>query len=453
MSNLTISENLVREVPLAPIPGHALVVYKRINGGRTFQAELSPEEQFKEEKTSWWKRYLSDPPSYTAYAVNLNEQLKLKFSRRILLQNQIDGFDLIFRLKYRISSPRKVVERISEDPLSNLQNEIIDIVADVFSNAEWDAIRDRFNPIADDALAITRDEIDALAAHWGFTIETLKLERQLPEPELQIGLIKKEKTGEVERHRIEAEAEKKRREIEHQKALHQAGLDHEGTLYNVGLEQKRQEVQHGHTLRQEKLDYERKQKELEYQNSLHGQELENRLAKMLQENLLSDNDLMRKIRTGGADAAVEALKNIAGETTSPRQLEEALNVLQRLALKQPSGGARMADMQVLGAMKAPAALLSAQNGELGVLPKVAELLMITFQVVEGVSYTAAEKTRLLSALMHLAAEAMLGEEADEEKLKVHQKNLEDVVTKFSFLPEDLEHFLRDNYRGLRERLK
>ncbi len=110
-------------------------------------------------------------------------------------------------------------------------------------------------------------------------------------------------------------------------------------------------------------------------------------------------------------------------------------------------------MQSLGAINTPAGLLAAQNGEVGVLPKVAELLSNTFQMVAQLSYTAEEKTRLLSALIHLAAEAMLGEEADEEKIKACREKLQDVVAKLSFLPRELEDFIHDNYRGLKERLK
>ncbi len=454
MSNLTISENLVREVPLAPLPAHALVVYKVVNGGRTFQGELSPEQQFQEEKTSWWKRFRSDPPSYLAYAVNLNEHLRLQFSRRVLLQNQVDGFDLIFKLKYHVSSPRRVVERLSEDPLSKLQNEIIDLITDVVSNEEWDAIRDRFNLVADNALAHTLHEISNQATYWGFAVDSVKLERQLPEGIVEPIFTKREKDLEIEKRRIEAEAEKRQADIDHQKTLHQVTLEHKGTLYKEGLEAERQESQHGHTLREGDREFERKQQELKHQESLRRQEEENRMARMVLENLLNDNELLRQIKAGGADAAVEAFKNIAGETNSPRQLEEVFNVLRRL--KQVSGGdggTPSSDVQSLGGLNVPVALLSAQNGEAGNLPKVAQLLSSSFHAVSAVSYTAAEKKRLLSAMAHLAAEAMLGEEADDDKLKAYREHLQDVVARLSFVPRDLEDFIHDNYRGLKERLK
>jgi hypothetical protein len=455
MSNLTISENLVREVPLAPLPAHALVVYKMINGGRTYQAELSPEQQFQEEKTSWWKRFRSDPPSYLAYAVNLNEQLRLQFSRRVLLQNQVDVFDLIFKLKYHVSSPRRVVERLSEDPLLKLQNEIIDLVTVIVSNEEWDAIRDRFNIVADKALAHTQDEIFDQAVHWGFAVDSLRLERQLPEGVIDPIFTKREKDLEIEKRRFEAEAEKKRASIEYQKTLHQATLEHESTLHKGGLEARQQEAHHGHTLQQEEREYELKKLELKHQDSLRRQEEESRMARMVLENLLTDNELMRQIKAGGADAAVEAFKNIAGETNSPRQLEEVFNVLRRL--KQLSGGdgggAPASDAQSLGGLNISVGLLSAPNGEGGCLPKVAQLLSSSFQAVGAVSYTAEEKTRLLSAMAHLAAEAMLGEEADDDKLKAYRERLLDVVSRLNFVPRELEDFIQENYRGLKERLK
>lgn len=454
MSNLTISENLVREVPLAPIAGHALVVYKRVNGIRTFLAELNPEQQFREERTSWWKRFILDPPSYTAYAVNLNDHLGLRFSRRVLLQNQVDDFDLIFRLRYHVSAPRKVVDRLSEDPLLNLQKEIIEVVTDVVSNEEWEAIRDRFNLVADNALTHTCDEISDLAGRWGFAIDVLKLERQLPEGVLQPGLTRKEKELEIERHRLEVEAEKKRLNIANQKTIYQATLEHESTVHKDGLEAKRQEVQHGYTLLHDEREYERKQRELNYQDSLLRQDEKNRIERLVLETVLNDNELMQRIKAGGAEAAVEVFKNIAGETSSPRQLEEVLSVLKRMKqLFGNEGIASTPDMQALGGLNVPVALLSAQNGEAGSLPKVVQLLSNTFKVVGEINYTATEKTRLFSALTHLTAEAMLGEEADDEKLKAYQEHLKNEVARLSFVPRALEDFIQDNYRGLKERLK
>ncbi len=454
IENQTIIENLVREVSLAPMPGHALVVYKLVDGGRVFMAELSPEQQFKEEKTRWWNRFLSNPPSYTAYAVNLNEQLKRKFSHRVLLRNQLYGFDLIFRLRYRIASPRRVVERLSEDPLKQLQNEIVDQINEIVSNEEWDSIKNRFNLLAEDALAHTKKEIDKQAEYWGFAVESIKLEHQLLETDIQTDIDERDKAREIERRKIEADAERRRREIEQQNAIHQADLEHQTALHQAGLGEQRDEVEHQHAVQQAQLEFQRKELELKHQDSLQAQDLANQIARMLHQNMVRDNNLMTQIRTGGADAAVEALKNIAGETNSPRQLEEALNVLQRLAFKQPSASnAPLGDLQSIGASPSAAGLLSAQNEESDKLTKVADLLYRTFQVVREVNYSTAEQARLLSALLHLAAEAMLGAETDDGKIKEYQEKLKEVVEKFSFLPPELERFMRENYRSLKERLK
>lgn len=457
MPNLTISENLVKEVPLAPHPAHALVVYKVVKGGRTFQAELNPEEQFQEEQMGWWKRLRSDPPSYSAYAVNTNERLGLEFSKRVTLPNQADWFDLVFKLKYRVASCRRVVERLPEDPLSKLQSEIIDLVTEVVSNEEWGAIVNRFNRVADNALEQAREEINTQAAHWGFAVTSLKLERQLPEAVVENEIAQREQERETARRRAEAEAEKRRADIEHQKKIHQAALEHRGALHTEGLGAEFDEARHGHNLRKEERGHELRQLELKHQEEIRRLENENRMGRMLLENLLNDNELLKQIKAGGADATVEAFRNIAGETNSPRQLEEVFNVIRRL--KQLSGGdvggggGAASEVQAFAGINLPAGLLSAQNGEAGSLPKVAQLLSSSFQAVGAVSYTAQEKTRLLSAMTHLAAEAMLGEEADEEGLEAFKERLRGVVAGLSFMPDELQEFIRDNYRGLKERLK
>lgn len=424
MPNLTITEEVAREVPLAPIPGHALVVYKQVDEGRTFFHELSPEQQFKEEKTAWWKRFISDPPSYVAFAINLNEDLNLKFSRRVPLRDHVSSFDLIFKLKYRVSNPRRVADRLTADPLNNVQNGIVDIVTEVVSNREWDSIRNSFNVVAEDTIALTKSGCDKLAAHWGFEIRTLKLESQLLEGDLKPAKTQKEKLLEIETLRAEAEAAKERESIEHTGALHKGDLEAK-----------------------------RKEKELEHASRLRRQQLRDQIDRIDEEDLVGDHDLMRKIKQGGADALIQSLTGIAETMDNPRQLLDAIDMLKGISMRPSLGsGGNAPELKALGA--APANI-NALNSEAGPLYRVGDLLYRTFQVVGNAPHCGAdEKTRLVSALLHLTAESMLAESSSDERLKQYHANLTEVVGHLPyFTSSDLEVFIRQNYSSLTEKLR
>lgn len=424
MPNLTITEEVAREAPLAPIPGQALVVYKRVDEGRTFFAELNPEQQFKEEKTKWWQRFISDPPSYVAFAVNLNDNLSIKFSRRVPLQDHVSSFDLIFKLKYRVASPRRVADRLAEDPLNKLQTEIVDIITEVVSNCEWDSIVNSFNLVAEEAFASTKSNCDRQAAHWGFEILALKLESQLLETDIVPAKTKKEKLLEIETRRAEAEAAKERETIEHGEALHKGDLEAK-----------------------------RKERELENEGRLRRLQLRDQIERIDDEDLVGDHDLMRKIKKGGADALIQSLTVIADGMDNPRQLLDAIEMLKGISMRPSLGsGAIAPELKVLGAAPAD---MEAQNSQGGPLYKVGDLLYRTFQVVGNAPHCAPEeKTQLVSALLHLTAESMLGEAASEERLKQYQEKLTAVVGRLPyFTSSDLELFIKRNYSSLKDKLR
>lgn len=412
MSNLTQTEKVARIVSLDPIPGHALVIYKSVGNGKVFFTELSPEQQFKEERTSWWKRFTSDPPSYIAYAVNLNEHLKTSFSERVGLHTQTKYFDLLLTVEYHVSLPRRVAERYEDDPLTLLQNEIFNLVKNVLSAMEFDAIKHRFALVAEETLDCTRAEIDGRAQKLGFKIEAIRLERQLLEWDTKVeALVEETKVGQ------------EMREIKHQDTLHQTSLE-----------------------------YEQEEKKLQHEGRLHTQKLEQKRALMGVENVLRQNERRNKAMDGLTDAGIDAVKIVASEMKSPKQIEDGFNVLQRIAMRQDSEGGVATDTKAVGA--APiSGYLGAQSSGTDALGKVIDLLYRTYQEVGGVDYSLAERNRLLSVLFHLAAESMLCDEANNAKIQEYQEQLKDVVEGLSHWPPELERFVRDNYRSLKDRLK
>lgn len=412
MPNLTQTEKVAREVSLDPIPGHALVIYQRLGEGKVYFTELSPEQQFKEEKTTWWKRFTSNPPSYIAYAVNLNKHLAWKFTRRVQLQNQINAFDLSVTFEYHVSLPRRVAERYEDDPLGLLENEIFRLVNEVVATKEWGAIRNRFAVAARETIDCTKEAIDERAENLGFRVERLLLESQLLEKDVHIEIL-----------REEAWAQQEAEKIQHQSKEHQAQLEHKRKIED----QRRQDAE-------------------------RTQEVDLAINRSDKENWLRDDERMNKLKDGGVEAGIKAMYGVGDEIKTPRQFKEVIDMVQGVSARrrEPSPGG-FADRALGGA--AARGYLPERTGENGGLPKVVDLLYRTHCVIEALDCPASEKNRLLSALFHLAAEAMMGDEADEAKIKDYNERVKDAVVGLSHCPQDLERFLIDNFRSLKDRLK
>lgn len=427
MSNLTIDERIVREVPLAPLPGHVLVVYKRSeDGGKTFSTELDPEEQFREEKTGWWKRLIADPPSYTAYAVNVNSHLQLNFSRRMLHQNGVNSCDILFNLEYSISAPRVIVTLLEDDPIEKVQGRVADLALEVISRHEWRLIKKQFDRVADEAIDHVNSKLNGWAADFGIKVHQVKLERQLLEGDVDVDKFAVEKEKETEKLREEKKAAQQRLILEHE-----------------------------NTTLQSKLEYQRKENQLKADDQLRTQDLEYRIKRMPHENTVAQNERMGKVWNGAADAAVDAVKNIAGEMTSVRQLEDALRVLHPFSQKRVGGGDAGVPSQFRGLRAAPEGVEDMYSeGETETLSKVAGLLFRTFDAVRNAEYSAVEKVQLASALLHLIAEAMLGDETNDRRLQEYHEKLETVVARLTcFTSSDLERFVIENYSNLKDKLR
>lgn len=417
MSNLTQTKKVAREVSLDPIPGHTLVVYKRSGDrGKSFFIELNPEQQFTEERKGWWRRFTSDPPSYIAYAVNRNESLKLIISR-LLLTSQGRAFDLIITVEYHVEAPRRVADRYDDDPLALLEEDIFDSLKDVLANSEWDDIKYRFAAVAEEALIGSRGKIDRRAANLGFAIESVKMERQLQQKDLR------ELEAEELREHMRVEQEKQR--IEHEAAIQRANLEHV-----------------------------REVKKLEQQGYLQEKTLEQQASRIEIKRKLDNYERTKRLHDGIVDHSITGIGRAAEEINSFRQIEDGYRTFKRMAQETGAGdGGGGAGSGSQGGEGLRYGFLMEGAGDSGSLPKVIDLLTRTLRAVEEVGLTPADKNHLLSALLHIAAESMLGTDCDDAQIERYESRLQDVATELSHYPPELERFIRDNYRSLKERLK
>lgn len=121
MANLTLEKRLVQNLgrPRAE-PGHHLVVYKETDKGAVFYKFVPRSERF---RPRLFDRWLG---SFIGYAVAAGTSLRHRFAEQLDtgIGDNHDIFNLHVTLSYQVADPQALVERLSEDPLGTVENEI-----------------------------------------------------------------------------------------------------------------------------------------------------------------------------------------------------------------------------------------------------------------------------------------------------------------------------------------
>lgn len=245
MTNLTF-ERVVKLAPdLNPVVGHDLVIFEKIGAGKKLVTIVKADELYQENK---WRRLiarLSGGPSFVAYAVNMDENLVLEFTRRI----QPDGnsktrpFDLEFKVRYQVSSSETLVRRLlattDKDPLTRLQNGICEAVSDLLANTSWRMILERFDEVRGDVVQEALGIVEDLSAHLGLSVKHLNLSRRVLEDvnkqARDLDLIDWENERETKKLESEISLGEKRRKLEFARAGKQI-LDGAVVAINKGLD-------------------------------------------------------------------------------------------------------------------------------------------------------------------------------------------------------------------------
>jgi hypothetical protein len=159
MAKLIFDKGVVQErADLNPVPGFCRVVYEKLGEGARFLRLLDEEEDFHTEKKGIFKtvmsKALASEPEYLVYAVSKQKGLLLDFPRRVVHQNQVNHFDLYFKVEYHVSDPKTLVVRLramKEDILAKLRDNVGDEVGRVCARIPWDVVKDEyaFNDKAD----------------------------------------------------------------------------------------------------------------------------------------------------------------------------------------------------------------------------------------------------------------------------------------------------------------
>lgn len=185
--NLTEQQKLV--VPargLDPVPGHRLVVFKKVGVGRKLRACLEPEQRLK-------RTILEPPSSFVAYAVPCDKQLRYQFERTFKSHDQLHSFSLLLTFEYRIAEPASLVEALGKDPLRSLGKETVSVLKTTLKRLDWHLIERE--PV-DLEKVLFLDPVDGetnlerlrrFAASYGIGLGRITASRQLPDNEIQVG--------------------------------------------------------------------------------------------------------------------------------------------------------------------------------------------------------------------------------------------------------------------------
>ncbi|HEY6803620.1 MAG TPA: hypothetical protein VI306_08580 [Pyrinomonadaceae bacterium] len=383
--NLTFEQRVVMSHGgVDPVPGYFLVIFeKRGKAGAVFSRVLRPGERpaavFRIPFLDWAQRFLS-------IAVN-DSVLTYEFNHSVELDDGRDVFELEFHLTYRVGDPQRVAEIWVQDPLRQLCDEVARVIRRNCARRKSDMFRDRFRDLEKLVVDSEKERLRAYAATLGLKIVSIDLEKPLSDS--RRGVIEQGYRAADERDRF--------------------SIDHDLTVYKG--DKKRTNT---HRWRSEDIRDKGELEDLHLQNQLDLND------KREQVKINQQRDALRAAQT---QAISTAIGNVAAGINTPEALREAFDVAREI-------GAGIQSMNSSG-LGAGNLINAAQPGLLGSGEEnLSNMLAEGIREVERWSISSAQKQSLRSTLLHLVAEAMLDDGAEEATLKQYTTKLSDLAKSF-----------------------
>jgi|GEM_PF-6985901 len=378
--NLTYEQKVVRgHDGLDSLPGHVLVVFeKRPKGGAIFSRLVRTGEVFPAGFRIPFLDWSSQ--KYFSVAVN-NSVLNYSFERLVTLDDGSDEFKLKFDLKYMVADPQKVAEGWEHDPLRKLHDEIARVITKNCARRKAEMFRSRFRELERIVLAGESGGLRAYAAALGLKIISIDLDKP-PLPDIHRKVIQqaKEKPWEIRSHEIKEDVARANERVsrERERQREKETVDHKYDLQRLEL-----------------------RRQLELNGDLDEVHWEQQKRKL------------REIQT---DAVGQALKNVGENINTAWDLREGAEVVREITgASQSSGPSSFAT----GLPSAAAAGFLPESGEDG----LNSLLAQGIREIDKLKCPFAHKQALRSTLLHLVAEALLDDRADETLLKQYADKL------------------------------
>jgi len=408
-TSLSYEQGLIlNHTGLDGLPGYKVAVFEKLNQGGSRFHRLIEAGPFSKSR---WSALFDSPQKYFAVAVN-ESVLKYSFDEPVILDDDVRQFKLTFHLTYRAADAQIVAELSGQDPLRRLCEKMAGAISRSCAQRKWQMIKERFRELEQVVLNTELGGLRAYAATLGIKIISIELDRHLPETAKQIDF-----------DRIKAD-----------EALEQFRIN------------QRVEGNKGAVLRFR--DHQLKKEDIEREYDLKEKRLDNEIGIQDRVNRLDQFEQNRNLRNATNSAIAEAIGNVAKEIHNPADLVDAFTAGQDInRVLQGAGGFGISGTGALGS-GATAGFLGA--GE----DTAAALLTDAFTQIAKSSFTTAQKRLLRSNILHLIAEAMLDDLADEELLKKYADQLSELARTLQMTKaqSSLIYSLR-NYDQLRAKLR
>lgn len=449
MGNLTLEQKLVVEHEgLDSLPGYVVVVFEKLDkGGAAYSRLIRPGERFQRSGFRLWDT------SHKYFSVAVNQSvLSYSFETPVTLDDEYHEFTLRFHLKYRAADPQQVAELRDQDPLRKLRDEISLVVGRACAQRKWEMVRDRFRELEVLVMNAERAKLRQYAATLGLEIFSVELDKRLPPEVVKVPQAQEQAEAEIKTFQIQQQLEDTKEKIK-------AAREHLRQL---------EVIEQNYTLRDRELtkQYEIKDREdairraerageldgVEHEYAKREAELDRKIALRDKEDAVHKADQLRALQEARNEAIKRAMIAVGDGINSPAELLEGAQAAQQISMgMQPNGGP----------FAAPAALPGAVGvlgpGEGGIPRGEDGLGGIVNQLIaesERWNCTFAQKQAVRSAALHLLAEALLDDKADDKLLKQYSDRLAEIGSGVQLTPTQyrLLEKLR-KYEQLRDHLR
>lgn len=387
-ANLTHEQNVVKNHEgLDSLPGYVLVIFEKSpRGGAIFSRLVRSGERF---PPGFRIPFFDWAQKYFSIAVN-DTVLSYTFDHTVTLDDGTEEFVLSFHLKYRVGDARRVAEIWAQDPLQQLRDEAARAIGRYCAKKKAEMFQKRFRELEQLATDPKSAHVVDLCAHataLGLKIISISLEAPLPDY----------------RRKVIDQRNRAAAEIASSAIRHDVDRTRQRTSRAWAHEMSRENVEHKYALQE--LDLRRR-------IDLNGQLDEVHRA---QQN--------RRLQEFKTDAVAQALTNVGANIHTPTDLLEGFEAARQISQGMQTDSAGSA---APGALPPGAERLSIASGE----DRLSSLLAQGLREIDRWKYTFAQQQALRSALLHMVAEALLDDHADEKVLKQYANQLSELGKNF-----------------------
>lgn len=380
-ANLTHEQNVVKNHEgLDSLPGYVLVIFeKSAKGGAIFSRLVRSGERF---PPGFRIPFFDWAQKYFSVAVN-DTVLSYTFDHPVTLDNRTEKFLLSFHLKYRVADARRVAEIWAQDPLRQLRDEAGRLIARNFAKRKAETIKTRFRELEKIVIDDESAHLSTHATSLGLKIISISLDAPLPDYW---------------------------EEVLDQRDRAAAALDSFVNQHKVDRTKQDISRARAHEINKENV---------EHKSVLQELDLRRRLDLNSQVDEDHRNQQARRLREFQTEAIAQALTNVGANINTPADLLEGFD-----AARQISSGlqADTAGSASSGTLPPRPELLSIGSGE----DRLSGLLAQGIREVDRWNYTFAQRQALRSALLHIVAEALLDDRADDKVLKQYANQLSEL---------------------------